>query len=246
MSSITVLLLVLMTLMILVGGRQGWSAFWGLICNFCFLFLGIALMAFHMSPLIVLLIIGATVLAVTIFTGNDQSIVTITAFWSSLIILLIICLLILLINHIAMIQGFGPEESNELAGYSTTIGINFSQVAISSMTISSLGAIAEASIAISTGLHEVLTQHPDLNSRQLMISGYHIGQQIIGTTLNTLFFGLFGSALSLFIWFSQFHYSFTTIINNQILCQSLIEILVSFLGVLLVIPVTTIMAIRHH
>ena len=72
-----------------------------------------------------------------------------------------------------------------------------------------------------------------------------IGRQIIGTTLNTLFFGFFGGFLSLFIWFAGLHYSFGMIFNNKIFVAEMIMVLTSFIGVLLTVPITAwIMGLR--
>lgn len=105
-------------------------------------------------------------------------------------------------------------------------------------TLSTLGAIAEAAMAIAAGLTEILTNHPDVSDQQLLRSGMAIGRQIIGTTLNTLFFGFFGGFLALFIWFAGLHYSLGTIMNNKIFVAEMIEVLVSFIGVLLTVPTT--------
>ena len=64
------------------------------------------------------------------------------------------------------------------------------------------GAIAEAAMAIAAGLTGIFRERPDLSDNRLMQSGMEIGKQIIGTTLNTLFFGFFGGLLALFIWFA--------------------------------------------
>ncbi len=104
--------------------------------------------------------------------------------------------------------------------------------------MSSLGAIAEAAMAISSGLTEILENHPERTNRQLIHSGMAIGRQIIGTTFNTLFFGFFGGFLALFIWFLGLHYSFGTIMNNKIFVAEMIEILISFIGVLITVPMT--------
>ncbi len=96
-----------------------------------------------------------------------------------------------------MIQGFGNENNEDLEGMSLLIGIKFSDVITSTMIISSLGAVAEASIAVSTGIQELIETTPDLDLTKLFSHGYEIGKEIIGTALNTLFFGFFGSFLGL-------------------------------------------------
>ena len=240
MSTITALGLVLMILMILVGGKQGWTSFLSLLLNFGFLYFAIVLIAFHVPPLFVTII-----LAVTIFMGEDDLKTTVTAFYASLIVMGILLLLIIGVEHWAMVQGFGPEDSEDLEGMSILIGISYLKVAVTTTILSTLGAIAEAAMAVAAGLTEVLNAHPDISTAQIMKSGMAIGGQIIGTTFNTLFFGFFGGFLTLFIWFAGLHYSFGTIMNNKIFVAEMIMVLTSFIGVLLTVPITAwIMGLR--
>ena len=238
MSTITALGLVLLVLMVLVGGKQGWTAFLSLLLNFGFLYFAIILIAFHVPPLFVTVTTGIIILAVTIFMGEDDLRTTVTAFYASLIVTVVLILLIFLVEHWALVQGFGTEDSDDLEGMSILIGISYFKVLITVTTLSTLGAIAEAAMAIAAGLTEILTNHPDVSDQQLLRSGMAIGRQIIGTTFNTLFFGFFGGFLALFIWFAGLHYSLGTIMNNKIFVAEMIEILVSFLGVLLTVPTT--------
>lgn len=246
MTTITGLGLVLMILMILVGGKQGWTAFLSLLLNFGFLYFAIVLVAFHVPPLFVTITTGIIILAVTIFMGEDDLRTTVTAFYASLIVLGLILLLIFLVEHWAMVQGFGIEDSDELEGMSTLIGISYLQVSVTATILSTLGAIAEAAMAIASGLTEILQNHPERTDKELMDSGMAIGRQIIGTTFNTLFFGFFGGFLALFIWFMGLNYSFGTIMNNKIFVAEMIEILISFIGVLITVPMTTWVMIKRR
>ena len=238
MTTITGLGLVLLILMVLVGGKQGWTAFWSLLLNFGFLYFAIVLIAFHVPPMFVTITTGVIILAVTIFMGEDDLRTTVTAFYASLIVLALILVLIMVVEHWAMVQGFGVEDSDELEGMSIYIGISYLKVSTTAMILSSLGAIAEAAIAIASGLTEILEKHPERTDAQLIHSGMAIGRQIIGTSFNTLFFGFFGGFLALFIWFVGLHYSFGTIMNNKIFVAEMMEILISFVGVLMTVPLT--------
>jgi len=247
MTTITALGLVLLILMLIIGGKQGWKAFMSLILNFGFLFFAVILIAFHVSPFLVTLGIGIVILAITIFMGDDDLLTTQTAFYASLIVLLILLIIIIPIEHFAMVQGFGAEDSDALEGMSLYIGMNFLQISVTTTVLSTLGAIAEASIAISAGLTEVISQHPHLTNRQLMANGMSIGESILGTTFNTLFFGFFGGFLALFIWFMGLNYSFGEIMNNKIFVSELIMIFISFIGVIITIPLTTlVMTHQRH
>ncbi len=90
---------------------------------------------------------------------------------------------------------------------STVLGINYLDIAISTAILSTLGAIAEAAIAIAAGLAEILAQHPKIPLKNLQRAGFKVGSQIIGTTFNTLFFWVlrwFSSVVHLVCWCSLF------------------------------------------
>lgn len=239
MGTITALGLVLLVSMVLVSGKQGVQAFLSLLFNFGALFFAIVLMAFHLNPIVVTLVTSIIVLAMTIFLGVSDDYSTEVAFYASLIVLVVLVLVIVPVEHWAQIQGFGQEDSEDLEGMSNVLGINYLQVAMATAILSTLGAIAEAAIAISAGLAEILEQHPKIELKNLQGAGLRIGKQIIGTTFNTLFFGFFGGFLALFIWFASVHYSLGEILNDRIFVGQILMVLFSMISVIATIPLTT-------
>lgn len=239
MGTITALGLVLLISMVLVSGMQGLQAFLSLLFNFGALFFAIVLMAFHLNPIVVTLVTSVIVLAMTIFLGGSDDYSTEVAFYASLIVLVVLVLVIVPVEHWAQIQGFGQEDSEDLEEMSNVLGINYLQVAMSTAILSTLGAIAEAAIAISAGLAEILEQHPQIELKNLQGAGLRIGKQIIGTTFNTLFFGFFGGFLALFIWFASVHYSLGEILNDRIFVGQILMVLFSMVSVIATIPLTT-------
>lgn len=239
MGTITALGLLLLICMVAVGGTQGLQAWISLIFNFCALFFAMVLMAFHLPPVLVTLVTGVIVLAMTIFLGGNDSNSTMVAFYASVAVLILLVVLIIPVEHWAQIQGFGQEDIEDLEGMSTILGISYLNVAISTAILSTLGAIAEAAIAIAAGLAEILEQHPKITLKNLQGAGFKVGSQIIGTTFNTLFFGFFGGFLALFIWFAGVHYSLGEILNDKILVGEVLMVLFSMMAVIATIPLTT-------
>ncbi|PWG00101.1 YibE/F family protein [Levilactobacillus bambusae] len=239
MTTTMALGIVLFVLMMLVGGRAGVRAFIGLLLNFGVLFFAIVLVAFHFPPLTVTLVTAVIVLALTIFLSADDDLSSTVAFLASLAVLAILVLLIIPVEQWAQVQGFGPEDSEDLEGMSLLIGIPFIKVAMATAILSTLGAIAEAAMAISSGLNEILEQHPKVSEQGLMREGMAIGRQIMGTTFNTLFFGFFGGFLALFVWFSSVHYTFGEILNDKIFVAQVLMVLFAMVSVILVVPATT-------
>ncbi|CAM3173761.1 YibE/F family protein [Lactiplantibacillus plajomi] len=247
MNTITVLGLVLFLLMTLVGGKTGATAFLSLIFNFGLLFFAVVLISWGFPPMGVTLVIGMIILAFTIFFGEDNELAAKPAYIAALIVMVGLILVIFPVEHWIMAQGFSLEDSEDLEGMSLSIGVSFVGVAVTEAVLSTLGAIAEAGIAIAAGLSEIIAQHPQVTTKRLYIDGISIGKQIIGTTFNTLFFGFFGGFLALFIWFASLHYSFGSVINNKIFVGEVLMILFSLIGVILTVPVTTwVMTLEHR
>ena len=68
-----------------------------------------------------------------------------------------------------------------------------------------------------------------------------IGSDILGTAMNTILFGFFGSFLPLFIWYMRLHYSLFEVLNDKLFVGECLIIVYSFIGVLLTIPFTTVL-----
>ncbi|MFK5243308.1 YibE/F family protein, partial [Lactococcus lactis] len=73
------------------------------------------------------------------------------------------------------------------------VGLNFSNVAIVVMVISMLGAVAESAMALAASLSEVVEQDENMSLDQFKNQREIISQQILGTAVNTLFFGVLGA-----------------------------------------------------
>lgn len=246
MSTITALALILLVLMVLVGGKQGWTAFLSLFLNFCFFYFGLVLVALHISIPVTTVIIGTIILATTVFIGVTDLKISISAFESSITVMVIVIFLVFIVEYFVQAIGFSTENSSELEGMSILIGISYLKISMMTTILSCLGAVAEASIAVVSGLYELISVNVESSRPALFKSSLMIGKRIIGTTLNTLLLGLLGNLLALFVWFTGLNYSLGTIINNKIFAAELVIVIISFIGVILVVPVSAQFVILNH
>lgn len=72
-----------------------------------------------------------------------------------------------------------------------------------------------------------------------MVSGNAIGNDVLGTSMNTILFGMFGSFLSLFLWYFRLHYSLGEVLNEKLFVNEALIILYSLIGVILTVPLST-------
>lgn len=244
MTSLTALFIVLALMLLMAGGKKGIQAIFSLLGNFVWLFLIITLIAWNFEPVIIIVVFGLIILATTIFLSDDNDQVTRVAFLASFSVLIILIILILPLDILANVQGFSNENSEELEGLSLTIGISFIKITMVATILATLGAIAEATMAVAAGMQEILADIPMLPIKELFGHGMHIGQQIISTAINTIFFGFIGSNLGLTIWFIKLNYSLELLINTKIFVGEVLMLLISMIAVTLAVPITVLVMQR--
>ncbi|MFQ3543034.1 YibE/F family protein [Halobacillus rhizosphaerae] len=240
MNVLMILSVILFILMVSIGGNKGVLSFISLFFNFGVLMITIILMLDPDRNPIFLTMIACTVIScINLFFINEINRKTITAFISTMITIVILLLFIDLVTRVSMIQGFSEEQSEELAPYSLYIGVNFIKVGASVIIMSTIGAITEVAMSITSSMSETLNHHPSINHRDLFLSGMRIGKDILGTDTNTLFFAFFGGYMALLIWFKDLDYSLGEIVNSKIFSSEMITIFSAGIGIALIIPITS-------
>jgi uncharacterized membrane protein len=230
---------ILLILMILIGGNKGKRSFIAIFLNFGVIFFTIFIMTIPKADPIILTLIASTVIScINLFYINEVNNKTITAFISTIITVVILLFFILIVTESAMIQGFGAEEIEELSFFSLYIGVDFVKIAASVIIMSTIGAITDTAIAISSPMREMFHHHPSISRKELFAFGISIGKDILGTSTNTLFFAFFGGYLALLIWFKDLSYTLEEIVNSKIFSAEIITIFCAGIGVALIIPIT--------
>ncbi len=240
MNVLLLLSVILFILMVLIGGRKGVRSFISLFLNLGVLLLTVILMTDpSINPIILTLIACTVISCINLFYINEVNSKTKTAFLSTVITITILLLLIHIITKKAMIQGFGEEQIEELSVFSLYIGVDFVKIGASMIIMSTIGAITDVAISITSPMREVFSLHPLITKRELFASGIRIGRDILGSNTNTLFFAFFGGYLALLLWFKDIDYSVGQIVNSKIFGAEMIIILCAGIGIALIIPIAS-------
>ncbi|MBO0601389.1 YibE/F family protein [Sporosarcina sp. E16_3] len=231
---------ILFILMIVIGGKKGARSFISLFLNFGVILLIILFMADPNANPIILTIIGCTIIScINLFFINEVNSKTKTAFLSTAITIVILLIFINLVTKITMIQGFGEEEIDELTIFSLYIGVDFVKIAASVIIMSTIGAITDVAISITSPMLEIFIQHPTISRKDLFKSGISIGKDILGSNTNTLFFAFFGGYMALLLWFKDLSYSIGEIVNSKIFGSEMITIFSAGIGIALIVPIAS-------
>lgn len=235
MNALLILLILLIVLMLIVAKKDGLRNLIGLTFNFIAIFVLITLISWGFNAIAVLIVLSVIILAIAIFMSADESEVTLIAFKTSIIVVLSLLILALIIQHFGKFQGFATEDVDELENLSLNVGLNFSNVAIVVMVISMLGAVAESAMALAASLSEVVEQDENMSLDQFKNQREIISQQILGTAVNTLFFGVLGATVGLILWFVRLNYRLADIFNSKLLMAEVASMLLGMLGILFAI-----------
>lgn len=231
---------ILFILMITIGGKKGARSFVALFLNFGVLLFTIILMNDpNLNPIILTLIACTLISCISLFFISEINIKTVTAFLSTIITTALLLFFILMLTDQAMIQGFSEEETEEIGAFSLFVGVDFVKIGASMIIMSTIGAIIDLSISISSPMREMAYHNPAISRKDLFSSGLSIGKDILGTSTNTLFFAFFGGYMGLLIWFKDLSYSIGEIVNSKVFSSEMIFIGSAGIGVALAIPVTS-------
>ena len=233
-----ILIILLFLLMIYIDIKRGIKLFLSIIFNFIILMIIFYLIALGLNPIICSLIGCFIISYIILYYVNEKNIKTESSLKSVIIVLIILSFLIFFVTKISRIAGFGYESYEEINMFSYDVKIDFTNIAISMILISLIGATVDSSIAISSALYEVYDNNKNLSKKELFLSGMNIGKDILCTTNNTLMFAFLGEFMTLLIWFYKGDYSFLEIVNAKTFVSEMIKILFSALGCIIVIPIT--------
>lgn len=235
----TILIVILFLLMIYIDTKRGVRLFLSLIFNFLILITIFYFISLGVNPIICSLIGCFIISLIILYYVNGKNIKTESSLISIVIVLIILALAIFIITNLTRIAGFGYESYEEINMFSYNVKIDFTDIAISLILISLIGATVDSSIAISSALYEVYDNNKHLSKKELYKSGINIGKDILCTTTNTLLFAFLGDFMTLTFWFYKGNYSFLDIVNAKTFASELIRILFSAIGCIIVIPITS-------
>ena len=233
-----ILIILLFLLMIYIDIKRGIKLFLSIIFNFIILMIIFYLIALGLNPIICSLIGCFIISYIILYYVNEKNIKTESSLKSVIIVLIVLSFLIFFVTKISRIAGFGYESYEEINMFSYDVKIDFTNIAISMILISLIGATVDSSIAISSALYEVYDNNKNLSKKDLFLSGMNIGRDILCTTNNTLMFAFLGEFMTLLIWFYKGDYSFLEIVNAKTFVSEMIKILFSAVGCIIVIPIT--------
>lgn len=244
---IKILALILFILILAIGGERGAVSIMALVGNIIVLSLTVILLASGLPQMLMTGLAGIAVSYITLVSQNGKNRKTGAAFLATGVVMLLLLPAVYLV-----MWGAGSGGLNEIQAvqedvmyyYSVDIHINMLHIAVCINLLSTLGAVLDTALSITSSMHEVAAHKQDLTRQELFHSGMQIGKGITGTTVNTLLFAYLGESMLLFAYIKTGKYTLETILNSKFLFQDAAVMLFGAIACLLAVPVSAACATR--
>lgn len=129
------------------------------------------------------------------------------------------------------------SESLLYSGYSS---LNLTQIFMASIFIGSSGAMMDLAVDITSAMHEVVGQNPQIGPRALIKSGFQVGKAAMGTMTTTLLLAYSGGYIAMLMVFMAQGTPVVAILNYKYVAAEIIHTVVGSFGLVLVAPLTAI------
>lgn len=243
LSVLVALLLVFVVLTILVGGRQGTRALLSL-CGSLFLIVYVLLpgITAGYSPLLVAIGTASLIIVVGSYVTHGFNRTTTAAVLGMVSTVVVTGVAAWYVVSVAHFSGYSSEEVSYLH-YQFNGSIDLLGLLLGGIIIGLLGVLYDSAIGQAVAVEELMRAGQHLSGREVFVRAMRIGREHIGALVNTLAIAYVGAALPLLLLFSTSAVSVQYLFNTEILATEIVRILIGSIGLILAVPVTTLVAV---
>lgn len=234
----TFLLLIFAVFLILFAGKNGFQAILSFVITV--LMIWKVLVPCYLkgySPVWVGIAIVTVITAIIIFFvyGPDKR--TIAATSGSLLGILTTCILGICFTDLFQIHGAIMSNAESLL-YSGYQDLDLTSIFMSSIFIGASGAMMDLAVDITSAIWEVIQKKPEIDWKEAMKSGIHVGQAAMGTMTTTLLLAYSGGYIALLMVFMAQGTPVDHILNYKYVAAEVLETVVGSFGLVTVAPFT--------
>ncbi len=243
-TAVWIVLGLFLLITVLVGGRTGAKSLIGLLFTVAGVFwlLFPALMKGAPTlPTTFLLCVYVAAVSFTVLGGVEKK--TVCAWLGTVAGMALALVFALLAQKLLRIDGLRSADVEpllQLRQTGTPIGLR--GLLAAGVILSSLGAVMDVAMSLSSALAEVHAADKALDAKALFRSGMNIGRDMVGTMTNTLILAFLGSGLVLTLYLYSLGLSPHMLMSSAYLSWELVGGISSSVGVILSVPITAAIA----
>jgi len=129
------------------------------------------------------------------------------------------------------------EQAESLLLISGDGGLKVKGLLICGVLLSSLGAVMDVAMSISSSINEIHIVNKKLKWKELFVSGMNIGKDAMGTMANTLILAFTGSSLNLMLLIYSYGVPYNQLMNTDLIAIEILQGISGSLGIILTVPI---------
>jgi uncharacterized membrane protein len=140
----------------------------------------------------------------------------------------------------AHLNGLSTEDNYQLS--QLTGGLDLSGIIVCGIIVAGLGVLNDVTITQASAIWEIHGFAPQLGVRALFTSGMRVGRDHLASTVYTIAFAYAGAALPTLILIDLYQQPWAQVLTSGQIAEEIVRTLVGSIGLILAIPVTTLLA----
>ncbi len=238
---LTLLFLFIATILF-IGRWKGLTSFIGMVVSFVVIGNFIIPQILLGNDPVLITLIGALLMTPVIFyLGHGISKKTTVALIGTFLALIITGILAYVFVFVSHLTGFSAEEASYLQLIKGG-AVNIRSLLLAGILIAALGVLDDTTISQAALVEKLKETNRNFGMKELYTHSMEVGRDHIASLVNTLVLVYAGASLPLFLLFYDSQLSYATVINQEIIATEIIRTLVSSIGIVLAVPITTFIA----
>ncbi len=245
MNSVLFLIGIFVFVVIAFGGWQGVRSLISLVGSlFIILYLLMPSLLNGFNPLLASFLITSGVLFMAIFFTHGFNRESGVAYIGTMISIIITIAFALFAVYTTKLSGLETEES-VLLNLQSTSSLNFVSLLLGSIIIGVLGVLDDISVTQAAFVTELYNANKKLTKKEVYKKATRIGREHVGALVNTLALAYTGAFLPVILYFYISPTSKAPLLNLEVFATEIIRIIVSSVGLVLTVPIVTLMAVKY-
>ncbi len=126
--------------------------------------------------------------------------------------------------------------------FNGNLSLNMREIFYGAVLLGASGASMDIAMDVAASMEEIKLKRPDIEMKELFMSGIKIGRHVIGTMSTTLLLAYSGGFITLLMLFMTKSARFARIINLKIVASEIMRTMIGSTNLILVAPLTALIA----
>jgi uncharacterized membrane protein len=240
--ALVLVLIFFIVLVVIIGGMKGVYSLIGLLFTFSVIFIFLVPQILRgASPVVIGIISAAVILIPTLYLSYGLNKKSIAAFSGIIISLLAVGFLA---NYLVDVLRFtGLSEESMYLDMETAGPINLLGLMVAGIIIAAVGVLDDIAVVQSSVVWSLAEANPEFHGMKLFREAMRVGRDHISAVVNTLVLAYTGASLPLILLLSLQKMSPDYFVSTEIVAEEILRTLVSSSGLMLAVPLTTLIAV---